>query len=266
MNESDAAAIFAPLWRRKWLILAVAILVASGSYFYYRGQTKLFSSSTQIYLGSAGEESASGEKSARNSSDTSANQVAVINAIIVPQVRKQLRQAGERGAAKGEVKAKTAEKSEFLTITAEAHTAKATARLANAVALAYLRREHAARRHGINTAIEIAQRQLHRIELTSAAPPKSGPKSSGSSTSNVLQEANLSSKINQLESSLAVVGAEQVSPARPGNARLLKPKPRQNAIFGFVIGLLLACIFAYVLGRFDRRLRTLSSIEQVFGA
>lgn len=265
MNETDATAIFAPLWRRKWLILGVAILVAAGSYVYYKGQTKTFQSSTQIYLGGASEEGVGAEKVGRSSSESSTNQVAVINAIIVPQVRKLLRQAGERGPAKGEVKAKSAEKSQFLTITAEGHTPKSAARLANAVALAYLRRQHADRRRGINTAIEIARRQLRRIELSSATP-KAGSKSSANGTSNVLQQAALSSKINQLEASAVVTGAQQVAPARPAAARLLKPKPRQNAIFGFVIGLLLASILAYALGRFDRRLRTLSSVESIFGA
>jgi Mrp family chromosome partitioning ATPase/capsular polysaccharide biosynthesis protein len=276
MNETDATAIVAPLWRRKWSILGVAIVVAAGSYLYYKHQTKLFQSATQIYLGSGQEEGgASPEKgAARNVTAGGPNQVAVINQIIVPSVRRELRKSQEtvaKAAARGKVKAKTAEKSEFITITAEAHTGKASARLANAVAIAYLKRQHASRRRGIRTAIEIAQRQLHRIELSSlaAATPKpgsSGSKSSANSTSNVLQEANLSSKINSLEASLAVPGAQQVTAALPKAAVLLKPKPRQNAIFGFVIGLLLASIFAYVLGRFDRRMRTLASIESVFGA
>ncbi|HTZ86920.1 MAG TPA: hypothetical protein VMB05_09655, partial [Solirubrobacteraceae bacterium] len=46
----------------------------------------------------------------------------------------------------------------------------------------------------------------------------------------------------------------------------LAPKPRKNAIFGFVIGIVLASIAAYVLSRFDRRLRSLVGIESVFGA
>ncbi len=271
MNESDATAIFAPLWRRKWLILGVAVAVAAGSYFYYKKQTKLFQASTQIYLGAGAEEESAGgsEKTGRNASSSVANQVAVINSIVVTLVRQQLRAAGEANIARCTVKAKTAEKSEFITITAEAHTAKATARCANAVAVAYLKRQHADRRRSIATAIEIARPQLHRLEISSAAAPAAGSsvsKASGGGTSNVLQEAQLSSKINALEAQLSVIGAQQINPAHPAAAQLLSPKPRKNAIFGFVIGLLLAAIFAYVLARFDRRLRTLASIESIFGA
>ena len=38
MNETtDAGAIVAPLWRFKWLILVVGLLVAGGTYWHYSG-------------------------------------------------------------------------------------------------------------------------------------------------------------------------------------------------------------------------------------
>ena len=59
MNETtDATAIFAPLWRRKWLILAVAILVAAGSYEHYKKKPTVFAVKTQLYLGGASENQA----------------------------------------------------------------------------------------------------------------------------------------------------------------------------------------------------------------
>jgi Mrp family chromosome partitioning ATPase len=44
----------------------------------------------------------------------------------------------------------------------------------------------------------------------------------------------------------------------------VSPKPRQNAIFGFFLGLILACAAAYVLTRFDRRSRSLAELEETF--
>jgi Mrp family chromosome partitioning ATPase len=61
-----------------------------------------------------------------------------------------------------------------------------------------------------------------------------------------------------------VVGAQQIKPAKAATTVMLSPKPRKNAIFGFVIGVVLAAIAAYVMSRFDRRLRTLSEIEAAF--
>ncbi len=64
MNETPSAtAILAPIWRRKWLILIVGIVVAGGTYLYYKRKPLTFQSETQVYL-SAGHEEEAGEKGA----------------------------------------------------------------------------------------------------------------------------------------------------------------------------------------------------------
>ncbi|HTA04747.1 MAG TPA: Wzz/FepE/Etk N-terminal domain-containing protein [Solirubrobacteraceae bacterium] len=286
MNETtDAIAIFAPIWRRKWLILAVGIVVAAASYFYYKRQRPTFQSTTQVFLGAAAEEQAPTERSTKNRNSTLSDQAAVINTIVVEQVRNRLRKEGKAELAKSaKVKAKSPEKSEFITITAEAHSAKGTALLANLTAESYIKRQKDKRKGAIEKAIAISRRQLRRIEqaaLAKAEKPTTKKKAgstngseaaaegSGGRTqqaaSSVIQEANLSSKINQLESSLGTVSAQQVKRAKPSGAVRLSPKPRKDAIFGFVLGLVLAAIAAYAFSRFDRRLRGLSRIEAVMG-
>src|SRR6185437_8414907 len=292
MNETtDAIAIFAPLWRRKWLILLVGLVVGAASYLYYRHAQRVFQANTQIYLGASAEEQAPGEKTSGKSLTTNvANQAQIINSIVVEKVHLQLRREGKVTAIRGsKVRAKGAEKSEFITITTEAHTATGAALLANLVAQAYVRRQHAAHARSIEKAIAVTRRQLRRIEASTVAqtPAKQTPAEAkaekgaeagggeaktgegkgagGPTTASILQAANLSSKINQLESSLAVTGAQQVRPATAAATQQLAPKPRKNAIFGFVIGIVLASIAAYALGRFDRRLRSLVGIEGVFG-
>ncbi len=80
----------------------------------------------------------------------------------------------------------------------------------------------------------------------------------------MIREAQLQSRINQLEAQLQIKDVEQLKPAKPRAARLLGPAPKKNAEFGFVIGLLLASIAAFALARLDRRLRVLGDIEAVF--
>jgi succinoglycan biosynthesis transport protein ExoP len=300
MNETtDATAIFAPIWRRKWLILAVAIVVGAGSYLYYKRQRPTYQASTQVFLGAGAEEQAPTERTAsKGRGNALADQAAVINTIVVEQVRRQLRTEHNTALARGtKVKAKSNEKSEFISITAEAHSAKGAALLANLTAQTYVKRQKDKHRRGIEKAIAINRRQLRRIEQsaitkaeqpvkkqpaapstgtgssssttgstgsstsTSSTPTSTTPARSNESASNVIQEANLSSKINQLESSLGTASAQQVKPAKPSNSQLLSPKPRKDAIFGFVLGLVLAAIAAYAFSRFDRRLRSLSTIE-----
>jgi polysaccharide biosynthesis transport protein len=280
MNETtDATAIFAPIWRRKWLILAVGIIVAAGSYFYYKRQRPTYQASTQVFLGASAEEQAPGEKVAKSHS-TLSDQAVVINAIVVEQVRQRLRAEGKGKLAvrSTKVRAKAPEKSEFITITAEGHPAKSVVLLANLTAQAYIKRRQENRQRAVERAIAINRRQLRRIEQsalakvekpaqakekagsTSTTTGANGP-ASGQSASSVLQETNISATINKLEASLGTVSAQQVRAVKPGNAALVSPKPRKDAIFGFVIGLVLAAIAAYAFSRFDRRLRTIPAIE-----
>jgi Mrp family chromosome partitioning ATPase len=78
----------------------------------------------------------------------------------------------------------------------------------------------------------------------------------------VIQAASLNSKLNQFESELSLQGIQQISPAKSSSAELVEPKPKKNAIFGFAFGLLLAAVAAFIAERFDRSLRSLTSIEQ----
>jgi Mrp family chromosome partitioning ATPase/capsular polysaccharide biosynthesis protein len=273
MNETtDATAIFAPLWRRKWLILAVGIVVGAASYFYYKREQPTFATSTQVYLGVSNEEQAPGEKTASgNTRVTIVGQAAVINAIIVEKARLQLRAEHKAALVQGaKARASIEKNSEFITIATEAHTRRGAALLANLTAQLYIRREDANHRNAVEKAIAIARRQLRRIEaagVPKVAPSASASKGKGAGASSpnatsIIQASNLSTKINELESSLGLAGPQQIKPAK--SAAQLSPKPRQDAIFGFVLGIVLAAIAAYALSRFDRRLRSLAGIEEVF--
>lgn len=286
MNETtDATAVFAPLWKRKWLILAVGILVAVGSYFYYRHQPKVFSSATEVYLGNGAEElsqigGGNGGKKANAPNPTT--QAALINSSIIKgAVHERLRNEHKTpiilAALKGKAKAKASnEKGEFISITGEAHNARGAVLLVNLTAQTYIKRQNAHYRRQVEDAIALARRQLRRIEagqiqslIAAASAPgskKSGTTKSSASATATIQSATLSTKINQLESDLGVSQVTQVNPAKPQQAALVAPHPRSNALFGFAIGLVLAAFAAYALGRLDRRLRSPAAIEEVFHA
>lgn len=289
MNQTtDASAMFAPIWRRRWLILTVGVLVALGTYFYYKHQRPTYQATTQVYLAAGAEEQVSlsgavvsGKKS---SAPEGAAQAVLINSpIIRASVRSQLRR--ERGtragrtALAGKVKAKASEKSQFITITAEAKSAVGAALLANATAQLYVQRQNNKYHHAIEAAIALSRRQVRRIEAseearaaesTQAAKGSKGSggataKGKGSSASVALQTANLISKINQLENDLTIVNVRQVNPVKPKAVKQLSASPKRNALFGFFVGVLLASFVAYALDRLDNRLRSLSEIEAAFG-
>jgi Mrp family chromosome partitioning ATPase len=278
MNQTpEARSIFAPIWRRKWLVLAVAIVAAAATYLYYKHERPTYEASTVVYLGASSEEQAPTSKAAPKSR-LPADQAAIVNSIIVEEVRSELVRKHKAALIRGvKVRGKLPEKSEFLQITAEAHSSRAAAFVANAVAQAYIRRKTSKREAGIEQALALSRRQLRRIEATDAAreaaaavtakkgkggAPSAGGK--GASTSSVIQAASLGTKISELETSLGAVTAVQLKPAKRGV--LVSPKPRKDAEFAFVLGLVFAALAVFTVSRFDRRLRSLDAIEAVIQA
>jgi Mrp family chromosome partitioning ATPase/capsular polysaccharide biosynthesis protein len=265
MNDTtDTADIFGPLWKRKWLILAIGLLVAAGTYEYYKGQPPIYTAATQIYLGSGSEQqnalSTNAGKSTLNGRALT-DQVGLINSAIVGEaVHKQLRREGDIAGAKGKAKAAVTGSSDFITISTEARTPRGAAALANGYAQAYIRRQHANYVRAVNSAIANTRAQLRRLEAASTKTSKHA--NSGAST---IQVVNLNSKLNQLESSLSVAGVQQVGTAK-ASPLPISPTPKKNAIFGFVLGLALAAVAAFLMSRFDRRQHSLADVEETFQA
>ncbi|HTU79285.1 MAG TPA: Wzz/FepE/Etk N-terminal domain-containing protein [Solirubrobacteraceae bacterium] len=261
-TTTDAANLFAPLWKRKWLILAVAVVVGLATYEYYKQQTPTWSSSTQLYFGAASEQQASGAAKSGLSGRSLQNQVGLIDSPIVAEaVRKRLRREHDHLASKGTLKVKASSTSDFITISTTAHSPRAAATLANAIARTYIARERANYVRNIDTELLNDRQQLLRLEVPTTTAKKSANTTSASST---LRATDLADKISELETDLSTFsGVEQLSPAKAVLAPI-SSSPKRNALFGFVLGLVLAAIAAYLLSRFDRRLRSLSEIEQVF--
>lgn len=286
MNQTtDASAIFAPLWKRKWLILMVGLLVGALTYLYYRHQPRTFSSSVQVYLGSGSEEQGlftTNQAKSSLSDRTLTDQVALINSPAIGQVvREQLKAEHDHAAVAGTAKAKNTSGSDFIGITAEAHTAKGAEKLARTYAQVYIRRQHETYQRDIRKGLAVARKQLHRIEQaqaqaaaqSSAATGATGAKGKGktsggkptSSAAAALQESTIASRINQLESDLSIASVEEIATPK-AKAELVSSSPKRNAVFGFVLGLVLASLAAYLLSRFDRRLQSVAAIESAFRA
>ncbi len=261
MNETpDATEIFAPLWKRKWLILLVGILVAAATYVYYDRQPSVYGAATGVYLGSGSEVQAllgNDQANATENDRSITNQVLLINSSVVGNaVQSRLIKEGNLAAASGSAEAIPAKGSDFISISTTAGSGQAAADLANAYVQVYLRLREASHRKNIEIALASTNEQLRATE--EAATP---------SASEALQIQNLVDRVNQLRSQLSLgdAGNRQINPAAASTVPL-SPKPTRNAIFGFVLGLVLAALGAYALSRFDRRLRSLADIEETFQA
>ena len=260
MHETqDATAIFAPLWKRKWLILIVGVVVAVATYAYYDHKQPVYGAATAIYLGNGsevqaliGEAQANGTESDRSIT----NQVVLINSSVVGSVvQRRLLREGNVDAATGAAQAGATAGSDF-SISARAHTAQGAADLANAYAGAYLHLREANYRRNIEIALNSTEEQLRSAEEQAA-----------STATEALQIQNL---VEPRRPACARGCAGDASDRQMNRAVAstapLSPKPTRNAIFAFALGIVLAALVAYALSRFDRRLRSLTDIEAAFQA
>lgn len=259
MNDStDAKTAFAPIWKRKWLIMIVGLLVGVGTYVYYHHEPSVYGSSTELYLGGNAEVQAllgDGQGSATERERTLANQVALINSSLIgEQVIHQLIREGNLTAARGVARASAAEGSDFIFIVTEAGSARAAADLANAYAGAFQETQKAKDRRNLLAALASTRQQLAHAEAQETT-----------STAQTVQVQELLGQISQLRVQLTLnnAGIQQIGSAGVSSVPQ-SPKPTRNAIFGLVLGLVLAAFAAYGLSRFDRRLRSLADVGRVF--
>ena len=264
-KSATSSSLLAPVWKRKWMILIVGLVAAVGSYYYYKHQPAIYAATTTLNLAASEEESAAqGLKSSLNSKSTVADAPAVIDSAVNAKEAKRIMRAEGKKVVKGKVKAKpSAAAADIIEIYAEAHGAKNAVRLANSYAEAFIRRQNRTYTEGVDAAIATARKQLTRIEDAAAKAPAKGGGSGGGVQ--VIQEATLASKINQLESQAHLQGVTQLTPAGRKTAELIEPMPKQSAIFGFLLGVVVATFIAYGLERIDRSLRDIDHVESQLG-
>ena len=262
MNDTtDATAIFAPLWKRKWLILIVGVLVAAATYAYYKHKPPVYGASTEIYLGAGSEvqsliSGTAGKLDPERSSTRRSGRT------------HQLQRRGRSGSSGG--------------------CAKNTSSLRPPAR----RRLHPPPRSDFITSLRRPARP--RARRCSRTPMRRSISANETPATAVRCEAVLASATPAAAEQRTEALGGSFAGARPGSRRTdqpapvralawqhratsrstrrsptplpLSPKPKRNAIFGFVLGIVLAAIAAYALSRFDRRLRSLADIEAVFQA
>ena len=268
MNDAkpEAASLLGPVRRWWWLILAIGVVAAVGTYEYYKHKTTTYTARTALYLGGTGEPGSGTGSSTKPTISSRAllDQVELINTSISERVHRRLRREGKRGIARAKGKAAPSANSDFITISTEAPTQFAAVGLANELAAAYIRTQRNQYVRSIMGQLATARQQLRRIETPSTPSGKGTSKATPPSASATIQAATLESHIAQLETSLSTFqGVQQVGTAK---AAPVAVSPKRNAIFGFVVGLLAGCILAYLLSRLDRRMRGFSSVEELLQA
>lgn len=262
-EELDLRSYFRPVWRRKWIILAIVVIAAGGTYFLSSRRPKSYQASTKVYLqtsnplavlnGIRGAAASSGPVTPTAQSLNDAAQL-ITSQQVTGAVARRLH---TRVYKAGSVTAAPDSGTSFVTITATSHRPKLAARLANTYALAFLASSQQTVRVAARQALAAAQTQLANV-------PAAAKNSAASASSTQL--LNLQQQVQQYKSLILApsAGAQQIDPATPPRSPS-SPKPVRDAIFGGIVGLVLGVIVAFCLELLDRRLVRVSTVESIYG-
>lgn len=256
-NEQEALdlrAYLRPVWRRKWIILAIVVVAAAATYIISSRQPKTYAASTKLYIETA-DPTENLTSSGSQLPPTSLSLADVAQLVVDQHVTNAVaRQLGVPVSSAGTVTATPATGSDFVTVTATSHSPVLAARLANAYAAAFLQSR------GASVSAE-ALRDEHSAQTTLASlPTNSKDLTEVSQRGTVLEQIETYQQIALNPSA----GALQIDPAMAPTVPA-SPKPLRNAIFGAVVGLVLGLIAAFCIELLDRRLARVATVESIFG-
>ncbi|MCW2987001.1 MAG: capsular exopolysaccharide family [Conexibacter sp.] len=242
--------LFRVIWRRRVLVVLVVILCILVSVLLVLRTPKEYTSSASLLFRDPGFARTlygnglfdAGQDPKRA---TQTNLDVVHSTNVAVQARKLLRTDESAGSLLNSVTVTPGSDSDVATVEAKRPTPADAAQVANAFADAYIAYRQATDR----AAVQKAQ-DLITASLTTAAPD---------------ERTGLLTSLRQLEvlKTLQTGNAEVVARASADDTPT-SPKPKRDAIFGFIVGLLAGCGLALLVDYLDRRLQTEEDVERAY--
>jgi Mrp family chromosome partitioning ATPase/capsular polysaccharide biosynthesis protein len=242
-----------PLLRRWWLVVGVVVASTVLTYVYFDAKTPQYRASTTIFF-KASELETFLEGSDQFGTDRSVeNQASLLRTQLVARaVAKRVGFTGDPNTLLKRLTVVPRPGQDFLDLTYQDPDPRRAARLANEFVDAFIATQSLQIRRQLDRTRAAIQRQLARL-----------PKNAGATGD---QSDQLRTRLQQLDAlaSLPVSNAQQVARASaPG--RPASPRPKRDALFAFILSLVLAVAMAFGLERFDRTLRRLEDVEPIYG-
>ena len=242
--------------RRYRVILLFAVLIpAAALTFSLLAEKEYTAKSTLLFRDPQLDQKLFGSSFVQGSQDDARQAATNLSLVSLEVVASRTARALNRGMTAETVQSKINVNSEgqadIASIEATDPDPRFASRLANTFARQYIAFRRAADRAKITEARNLVQNQLDSL------PP--GPESAPNARS-------LGQRLQELEilTSLQTGNAEQVQiadvPTSPSS-----PRPLRNTVVGLLLGLLLGLGFAFLIERFDRRLRDAEELAEIFG-
>ena len=256
MTESAITTLVRVLRRRKVIAIACALIVPLTALGYSYLQEKEYSASASLLFRDPGyDQSLFGTPFFTPSTDpdreAATNLRLVSLGVVAARTSQRLGGDPDRDEISENVEASSAGQSNVVAVTATAESPRLAARLANTFAQEYIEFRREADRATIQQTLQIIEQQLAELPVTE----RDGPRG-----------RELERQQGQLEllTSLQTGNAELVQPAEvPTSAS--SPQTMRNLIVGILVGIMLGLGMAFLVDRFDKRLREIDEIQDIFG-
>ncbi len=247
----DLRAYTRPIWRWKWVVIAMAILAAGATYALTSREAKIYESSTQLYVTNPDPSTAlSGVSSGLITGAALEDMATLFTARpITTSVYSKL---GLPFGSAGSVVVSSSQTSDFLTLVASSHSPVLAARLATTYVSVFGASQAA-------TVVAAAQADAAAARSALQAIP-------ATTTANLAERSTLVAQIAAYDADARnpVSGFRVTQPAYVPTVPV-SPKPTRDAAFAGIIGLLLGIGLAFFLDLADRRLLRVSTVESLYG-
>ena len=232
--------------RRAWYVIPLCVIVAGAAAFLASAsrEKQYTASASLLFRESSFDETLFGGVGGSDFEDPDRTAATNVSLVSLPQIADAAakRLAPITGAeVRRAVAVEPDSGSDVVTISARWSDRETAARMANALAEAYVEFRRDADRRKVRDAAALVRSELRRLEATSAPDQ---------------QQSTLRRELDQLSvlEALQTGNAEFVQQASPPQGASA-PKPRRAALLAGVAGLLIGLLVVLLLGRLDRRLR-----------
>jgi len=248
-QDRDVRQMLQPFIRHWWVIPVVAGAIAGATYYYYRHQRPTYSATTTVFVRSGGTTPVVGTDPEADPMRRLQNEATLLQTpAVAARVANKLHYQGDPRDLLSWITVTPSTNSDFVSITANTPDRQRSAIVANTFAKAFATL-NASQAHALLAAQEASlTNQLAQLPRTIA---------------NAGIRANLATELQTLQlADSTPPSIEQVNPATVPSTGT--PAPARNAIFGGVLGIVLACLLIQGLEGFDRRLRH-PTVEAEYG-
>jgi polysaccharide biosynthesis transport protein len=249
-KPADLRDIVSPVWRRRWLVLAIVVVSTVATYVASSRQDKVYRSQTKVFVAASAIQAVLNGPSGGTDRDTQDQAELMLSRPVLDGVIKRLHLTETPDALGSTLQATPTTGSNFVVVTAQRASGQQAADIANALVTEYIAYRGERLVNDVDPAIKEAQAQLARLPT---------------GTAGAQQREDLSARISELQSTrdTASTQARQndlaTAPTQP-----FSPRPKRDALFGLVISLVLALALAFNLDRFDRRIKRAEDVAGIY--